>query len=372
PLAGMPLKDLHCHYTDVSNLAPLAGMPLTYLGIVDTRVADLSPLTGMPLTHLDIGLTRVADLSPLAGMPLTFLNCGGTQVADLSPLKGMPLTDLSLGGTRVADLSSLTRMPLTSLNIGNTRVADLSPLAGMPLTRLDVSGLRVADLSPLAGMPLKWLNCLPTPVVDFSPLEGLPLEEVWLQSLLFDAAAARVLRGLPLKKLALLRNHWNAELMPAEEAWKRFAARREAVEEFARKTAHLSAPDQATAVAARLTELNPDDVPTLGRVIEGDAVAVAMVALGGHTHDVTPLRAFAKLKKLTLTGGPHWLDISAVNSLPLEELSCSEDIAFRNGPVLRGMPTLQTINGQPAAEYLDTLQAKFTSRKPASVAAPAP
>ncbi|MBW3540674.1 MAG: hypothetical protein KY476_10415, partial [Planctomycetes bacterium] len=66
---------------------------------------------------------------------------------------------------------------------------------------------------------------------------------------------------------------------------------------------------------------------------------------------------FTKLEKLALTGGPSWLDLSAVNSLPLEELTCTADIAFRNAPVLRDMPTLKTINGQPAGEYLDSLSA---------------
>jgi hypothetical protein len=58
----------------------------------------------------------------------------------------------------------------------------------------------------------------------------------------------------------------------------------------------------------------------------------------------------------------HGLDLSAVNSLPLEELTCTADIALRNAPVLRGMKTLKTINGQPAAKYLDSVIAKAKSR----------
>jgi hypothetical protein len=44
-------------------------------------------------------------------------------------------------------------------------------------------------------------------------------------------------------------------------------------------------------------------------------------------------------------------------SLPLEELDCTDDIALRNAPVLRGIETLNTINGQPAGESLDALPA---------------
>jgi hypothetical protein len=66
-------------------------MPLTNLGCHDTLISDLAPLKGMPLTVFSCGMTQVSDLSPLAGMPLTSLGCGWSRVSDLSPLAGMPL-----------------------------------------------------------------------------------------------------------------------------------------------------------------------------------------------------------------------------------------------------------------------------------------
>ena len=42
----------------------------------------------MPLTTFHLYRTAVSDLSPLAGMPLADLRCGYTQVADFSPLIG--------------------------------------------------------------------------------------------------------------------------------------------------------------------------------------------------------------------------------------------------------------------------------------------
>ena len=60
--------------------------------------------------------------------------------------------------------------------------------------------------------------------------------------------------------------------------------------------------------------------------------------------DVTPLRALTGLKKLTIVGGPHWLDLSPLNSTPLESLTCRELIARRNAHVLKSMPKLTKID----------------------------
>jgi hypothetical protein len=61
--------------------------------------------------------------------------------------------------------------------------------------------------------------------------------------------------------------------------------------------------------------------------------------------------AFTKLKKLTLSGGPHRLDLSVVSTLPLEELTCPEPMARKNAPILAEIKTLKTINGRPAAAF---------------------
>ena len=44
-------------------------------------------------------------------------------------------------------------------------------------------------------------------------------------------------------------------------------------------------------------------------------------------------------------------DLSPVSALPLEELTCPEPMARKNGPVLAEIKTLKTINGRPAAEF---------------------
>jgi len=74
--------------------------------------------------------------------------------------------------------------------------------------------------------------------------------------------------------------------------------------------------------------------------------------------DITPLMAFTQLKKLEIIGGMPWLDISCVIHLPLEELTCSPEIAFKNAGVLKKVKTLRTINGEPAEQFWQTLGAK--------------
>jgi serine/threonine protein kinase/Leucine-rich repeat (LRR) protein len=303
PLAGMKLKKLHCNGTLVSDLTPLAGTPLEELVVNFTEVSDLTPLEGMQLESLHVRRTRVTDLSPLLGMPLSTLSCGETNVSDFSPLKGMALKALVANSTHVRDLSPLARMPITSLNIGQTRVSDLSPLRGMPLENL-----------------------------TFTPHYFDPREE-------------NLLRSLPLKTI-------NGR-MP-EEFWKSVAARRTAAEMFQAETADLPPEARIEAVKERLNDVNTYAIGSLGTVVEDGHVVAANFVLN-KARDVAPLRAFPKLKRLTLSGGESYVELSPITALPLEELNCTADIAVRNVVQLRGMASLKTINGQPAKEYLDGL-----------------
>ena len=259
PLEGLPLRELSCHASRVSDLTPLRGMPLTRLDCLGTGVNDLSSLEGMPLTHLNCQATGVSDLSPLEGMPLTTLNCPSTQVSDLSSLQGMPLNYLDCSGTQVSDLSplggmplamlglnycgqvealsSLEGMPLKSLHLRSTRVSDLGPLKGMPLTTLDCLGTKVidltplegmpltyldlsgcthvSDLSPLKGMPLKVLNCQSTAVSDLSPLEGIPLEAI-------NFTLKNISKGIEV--LRQMRSLQRINGLKPDEFWKKYDA----------------------------------------------------------------------------------------------------------------------------------------------------
>lgn len=352
PLKGMPLEELDATNTSVADLSPLAGMRLTSLHFGGARVTDLSPLKGMPLKDLMCGCWGVSDLSPIAGMPLVHFDGGNSQIADLSPLSGMPLKSVSLGGCfRVTDLTALKGATLSDVILSDTGVLDLSPLTGMPLDVLLIDGAGVSDISPLAGMPLRTLHCSRTGVGDLSPLQGLPLERFQGDIRLFHADDETLIRSLPLKNLGAASG---TDRTP-DDFWREFETRRRAATAFADETAKLASQDQVAAVLAQFETLNPDGAVTMGHVKEDESVAAATLVLTEKTGDVTPLRAFSKLKRLTLSGGPSWLDLSPVNILPVEEITCREEIARRNAPVLAGMPTLKTINGQPAAEYLETI-----------------
>ncbi len=373
PLKGMPLRSLTCggYVSDLSplkemkltrlwcggtadrdaplkDLSPLKGMPLTSLRICYTRVADLSHLQGMPLTSLDCQGTQVTDLSALQGMRLTRLFCHDTQVVDLSPLKGMPLTSLSFHNTQVANLSPLKGMLLPSLNCELTLVEDLSPLKEMKLTGLNCANTPVADLSPLQGMPLRELYCYGSRVADLSPLKGMPLKFLVIDALLYCPENDAVLKSLPLD---VLRVSDYGKMSSVAEYLKKLTERRKAAEEFATSVAELPVEKQIKAVRNRLQEFNPHSQSTFEAPAGNSPVTEASLVFTKYGANLTPLMALPQLKKLTITGGHISTDLSPLIFLALEELTCPDDMARKNAPVLRKIKTLKTINGRPAAAY---------------------
>ena len=111
----------------------------------------------------------------------------------------------------------------------------------------------------------------------------------------------------------------------------------------------LLAEKRIEAVRAQLAVLVPKWKGTLSTKVTG--LAVTEASLKNHWYDITPLMAFTKLKKLTIAGRDVQLDLSPVSSLPLESLTCPVLLAKWNGPVLKGIKTLKTINGQPVATF---------------------
>ena len=139
---------------------------------------DLSPLHGMRIRMLKT-VNGTVDLSAVKGLPLSDLACFGSGVTNLTPISGMPLHSLWLTGNwELTNLEPLKGMPLTFFACDNSQVADLSPLSGMPLTYLICHVTKVADLSPLKGMPLEELYCDRTLITDLSPLAGMKLKKL--------------------------------------------------------------------------------------------------------------------------------------------------------------------------------------------------
>jgi len=162
----------------------------------------------------------------------------------------------------------------------------------------------------------------------------MPLTNLECDVRLYHPADETLLKSMPLKTL---------RGAPVAEFWKQLAARRQAAEEFVESAAKLPAEKQIEAVRARLATLEAEVV--------GEMVTEAKLLLSNRPHDLTPLMALGGLKKLTITGGPDWLDLSPLKILPLEELTCPEPMARKNAPVLAEIKTLKTINGQPAAVF---------------------
>ncbi|MBN70601.1 MAG: hypothetical protein CME32_15135 [Gimesia sp.] len=351
PLVGLPLTHLDVGNSSVSDLSPLRGMKLDHLYGAHTRIKDLSPLTDMPLKVLFLwNSPHVSDLSPLKGMRLTNLNLDFTQVADLSPLRGMDLTHLAVHQTHVRSLLPLSGMPLQALYCSNTGISDLSPLKEAALTTLHIENTQVSDLSPLAGMPLKELSFERTLVSDLSPLEHMPLEQLTLSLPLFEEQDERLLFQLPLKRLGRDAH----EIREAGDFWSQYAAQQSAVEAFASAYAQEPASVRTKAILGKLRE----DANGVGLVpvIEEGVVIEATLTLAPESHDISSLRMLNSLRKLTLKGGPPTLDLSPVNSLPIESLNCSPQQAIRNRTSLAEMTSLATINGQHKLEYLQSFQ----------------
>jgi len=65
PLQGMPLTEMFCHSTPVSDLSPLKDMKLTVLLCYSTAVSDLSPLKDMPLKYIKCDLKSERDMELL-------------------------------------------------------------------------------------------------------------------------------------------------------------------------------------------------------------------------------------------------------------------------------------------------------------------
>ncbi len=351
PLVGLPLTRLDISNSSVSDLAPLKGMKLIHLYGAHTKIKDLSPLSEMPLKVLFLWSSPyLSDLSPLKGLQLTNLNCDFTKVADLSPLQGMPLTNLGVLQTQVSSLAPLSGMPLKELYCNNTGTSDLSPLKGAPLNILHIENTQVSDLSPLAGMPLKKLCMEKTLVSDLSPLGHMPLELLTLSLPLFQEQDEKLLNQLPLKRLGMNVN----EVREAEVFWREWAAQKQAVEAFATAYAQEPASVRTKAILGKLRE----DANGVGLVpiVEEGVVTEVTLTLHPESQDISSLRMLNSLRSLTLKGGTPTLDLSPINSLPVESLVCSELQALRNRLILAEMTSLTTINGHAKLEYLQSIQ----------------
>ena len=314
PLRGLPLRELDCNRTSVTDLSPLKGMPLQHLNIHSTPVTDLSSLRGMPLKELNIDSTKVADLSPLKGMPLRSLRCAGTGVSDLEPLKGMGLTLLYCHNTRVSDLTPLEGMPLEQLRITDTKVKDLGSLKGMKLTRLDLSRRSaLTSLKGIEGMPLTELRLGDCRKLrgDLSALKGMKLTRLHLNGC-SSLTSLKGIEGMPLTDL-----HFGGSSMGKCDALR---------------------GDLSVLKGMKLTKLNLHGYPLLTSLkgIEG-MLLKSLDLRGTKVTDLSPLKGM-KLTKLNLGGCSALTSLKGLESMPLTELDLQNCKALRGDlSALKGM-----------------------------------
>lgn len=189
---------------------------------------------------------------------------------------------------------------LRGLIIMTDDILDISPLRALPnIEWLNCPGSkhksgRLEDISPLAGTRLHTLRAGWTRIRDLSPLSGLPLRRLYLGATRVEDLSP--LANLPLEELQI----WNTLI---------------------RDLAPLRT------------------LPKLGSLDIRWVLA----------RDLSPL---AELPLTTLRcEGVDARDWTPLGKLPLETLTIDYDPG-KHGELLRGIPTLQQINGKPAAEVL--------------------
>jgi serine/threonine-protein kinase len=258
------------------------------------------------VTELGFSTDNVTDISPVRALAgLKSLSCRGSgpgkgKLVDLSPLAVTSLETLHCGFNDVTDLSPLKGLPLKTLYCNYNPLTDLSPLSGMGLIYLDIPGTRVTDLSPLKGMPVTYLLIHDTAIADLSIVRDLPgLRHLFLN-------------WTPVSDLSPLRG-----------------------------SAVITLDCQQTAVS--------DLSPLQGLVLE--ALDIRFTAVS----DLTPLKGL-KLRSLIMEG-TQVTDLSPIRELPLTWFSFWAMTPARDAEIVRPMNTITVINGGPAADYWNGVDA---------------
>jgi serine/threonine protein kinase len=203
---------------------------------------------------------------------------------------------------QVTDLMPLQGMPLTTLNVTyNDNLHDLTPLQGMKLKSLSIGRCQqIRDLRPLQGMDLDFL--------DLAQCNGLDL---------------RHLKGMKIKLLSIWNRGSNEQLRALQGV-------------------HLNG---LIASGSPIDDLTP---------LQGMALNELVLNDNGRLANLTPLQGLP-LAKLNIKGCDKIVDITPLKDVPLQEIVCDFK-SSRDTEVLRSIKTLESINGQPAREFLKRLK----------------
>jgi len=278
--------------------AQFEGRVVRAITFSSMQVTDLSPLrafSGLRFLFMEgqpSPVSPLVDLAPLQGLSLRILSAGFTNVSDLRPLAGMPLTEIKLGRTRVSSLEPLRGMPLERLSLDGCPLEGLDPLDGMPIRYLSIPSTGVEDLGPLRGSEIETLICGDNPLDDLSPLAGAPLVDLAIES-----------TGV-------------SDLAPL----------------------HASSLRRLFISYSKVADLSP---------VAGKPLVWLSIA---HTPitSLEPLRG-APLENLSYEAAPV-TNVTVLAGMPLTHVTMTYE-AERDGAVLRGIQSLERINGKPVAEF---------------------
>ena len=186
---------------------------------------------------------------------------------------------------------------LRGLGLIGAQGVDIRPLQGMQLNDFEAIQCKIPDLSPLAGMPLRRCDVWQLDNHDLSPLRNMQLQYANVGS--SQVKDISCCQGMPLLGLTVSHSH---------------------VED--------------------LTPLKRLPLKTL---------------YCEHTRvkDISPLTE-CPLEDLRLIGSPVE-DYSTLRKLPLKTVHLDYD-PVRHAELLRGIATLETINGRPARQFLNDPQ----------------
>ncbi len=169
---------------------------------------------------------------------------------------------------------------------------------------------QVSDLTPLQGMPLKQVRC------DFKPFRD-----------------AEILRSI--KTLDKINEK------SAKQFWSEVDAEQTAFEAWCKEVAALPADHQVEAVAGKLKELNPGFDGKVTHKTSEDGKVKELRFVSDNVADISPVRALADLKALSVKGTAHTKglceDLSPLRGMGLTSLGC-ELMRLSDLSPLEGMP----------------------------------
>ncbi|MCX6908048.1 MAG: protein kinase, partial [Verrucomicrobia bacterium] len=362
PLRGLQLETLDCAISQVSDLTPLAGMPLQELVCSTTRVGDIAPLKGLPLIRLDIYHTTVSNLSPLAQGPLRWLNCKATGIKDLSPLRSTPLEELHCDPSLLQQHAALLRGISTLKSVNGKSPADF-PLPTAPAA--------IASPAKTAATP-------PAPAAPAPVAEAAVSPEKKLASVM--ARLRQLNPGFDDRETHKIENSAVTELALSTVAVRDLSPLREL---SGLKRLHLS-PWPGQSAKGVLSDISPLKGMSLQTLNCANTQVSDLLPLYGmkleslHCNNtaVSDLLALEEMPLALLNcSSTRVTDLSPLGALPLKELLC-DFVPDRDAALLRGIKTLEKINGLPAPAFWMRLNAMRPARpkstSTASAAKPRP